>query len=210
MQKGLCSAPQLSLYPWLRPAQPLACYSAWHCPPRQLIISGTVRKAEAFHPLTQQVASVGAVQASVLDERKVEGMSKFLDSLKWDENKLVTVIVQVSASTLCGHCRLFSYSLADPGCTACSMSTLEQFSCKPLLTELPSARRFRQGAFLQCNDAAEPWDPWKPGGNQTRCITSLGGAVQAGNLLQPIQEGALVQGRDVRPLHQSHRSVPGL
>ena len=35
----------------------------------------------------------------MLDEREVEGMSHFLDSLKWDDNSLVTVTVQVSAPT---------------------------------------------------------------------------------------------------------------
>ena len=99
MQKGLCSAPQLSLYRWLRPTLPLRCYSAWHCPPRQLVDSESLRKAGAFHTFTQQAANIGAVQAPVLDEREVEGMSHFLDSLKWDDNKLVTVIVQVSAPT---------------------------------------------------------------------------------------------------------------
>ena len=99
MQKGLCSAPQLSLYRWLRPALSSPCYSAWHCPPRQLVDSGSLRKAGAFHTLTQQAANIGAVQAPVLDEREVKGMSHFLDSLKWDDNKLVTVIVQVGAPT---------------------------------------------------------------------------------------------------------------
>ena len=35
----------------------------------------------------------------MLNEREVEGMSQFLDSLKWDDNNLVTIIVQVSALT---------------------------------------------------------------------------------------------------------------
>ena len=99
MQKGLCSTPQLLLNRPFRPAQPLRCYSAWHCPPRQLVDSGSLRKAGAFHTVAQQAANTGAVQTPVLDEREVEGMSHFLDSLKWDDNNLVTVIVQVSAPT---------------------------------------------------------------------------------------------------------------
>ena len=99
MLKRLSPAPQPSLYIWLRPAQPLGCYCARHFPPRQLVKSAPIRKAEASNTSTERTANVGDAHAPVLNEREVEGMSQFLDSLKWDDNNLVTIIVQVSALT---------------------------------------------------------------------------------------------------------------
>lgn len=74
--------------------------SAWHAAsqfiPQQLVHLQSFRQRESTWPTRRRVASTEVANEPVLDEREVEGMSRFLDSLKWDAKGLVAVIVQVS------------------------------------------------------------------------------------------------------------------
>ena len=83
-------------------------------------------------------------ESEVEPEANTEGMSAWLDGLKWDAGGLVAVIAQVSRKPLLAYTflrRRSSYvllALTLTGvCWQCSMWTPEKSSCKLMLTEQP-------------------------------------------------------------------------
>ena len=82
------------LIPSLPSAWPAACRASW----QQLGSLAMYKKEAPRRLVSRRAASLEAAERPVLDETGVEGMSQFLDSLKWDTNGLVAVIVQVRLS----------------------------------------------------------------------------------------------------------------
>lgn len=98
MLTALPSPPLAPLCSLLGPAQPAACHAACHSPRQQLVSVTMFKQRNCRRSLSRRAAaSTDAASSSVLDEKELEGMSTFLDSLKWDANGLVTVVVQVSS-----------------------------------------------------------------------------------------------------------------
>ncbi len=79
---------------------PVLCYASQ----KQLKELTTYRRKALRASLSKMALSVAAEERAVLDETDIDGMSHFLDSLKWDTNGLVAVIVQVSTPAHMAPC----------------------------------------------------------------------------------------------------------
>ena len=71
---------------------PVPCYALQ----KQLKKLKSYRRRAPKASLSRLALSIAAEEKAVLAETDIDGMSHFLDSLKWDANGLVAVIVQVS------------------------------------------------------------------------------------------------------------------
>ena len=74
--------------------RPEICYGSQ----LQLLNLASCRRGVPKASFSRRAVSVAAAEKALLEEADIDGMSHFLDSLKWDANGLVAVIVQVGIS----------------------------------------------------------------------------------------------------------------
>jgi hypothetical protein len=90
--------PGAAAAPSLRPAgavRPLQCRSVRRPPPFSAWPGVALPRTEAAPHLACRAAAAAGAAAAVRPESEVEGMAAFLDSLKYNKDGLVAVIVQV-------------------------------------------------------------------------------------------------------------------
>ena len=92
----LSAPPHAPLCGLLTPSLLTACPSACHALRQQLVSLAVYKRQIPKAPVSTQSLSLEAAKTPVLSEADLEGMGPFLDSLKWDANGLVAVVVQVS------------------------------------------------------------------------------------------------------------------
>ena len=79
----------------LTPSLPLPCPAVCYASQQQLVNLALYRRKVARASLSRRSLSVETAERALLEESDIEGMSHFLDSLKWDASGLVAVVVQV-------------------------------------------------------------------------------------------------------------------
>ena len=206
MLLSLFAAPNAPPRGLLSSCLPTACPAAYHAPRQQLVSLAMYKTVVPRASFSRQALSVESAQRPVQSEADVEGMSHFLDSLKWDGNGLVAVVVQVSTP-------LSQWILQDnspmPVLTPCMLHAACGYG------RHPHASICRQ----ECHQRNTPDKVCFAGSHGRQHVTlsffsSTGHdkevPVQARNLLQPVEKGSVVQRRDIWSLHRGHRSLPRL
>lgn len=99
MLLSLPAPPQTPLCGLMTPSLPIPGPVLCYASQKELVNLASYRRKAPKASLSRAAFSVAEGERAVLDETDIDGMSHFLDSLKWDASGLVAVIVQVSTPT---------------------------------------------------------------------------------------------------------------
>lgn len=161
--------------------------------PSRCTVQRMARRAQrqgARRAAPQAAAAASAATPAVRPEAEVPGMSEFLDRLKWDSNGLVVAIAQ-HADTGEVLMQAFADRAAvcetlQTGCVTCRQLARRPAAAPVIQCCLPSAKLLQLHVLRGCVP--------------TTGLVLL--PPQAGHVLQPLAQGAVVQGRDVGQFHQ--------